>query len=132
MASKTVVSKDKSKKVAGPSDDPTALPAFSAVHPYVPIPQHGGFGADGTQSMEYDSHYSSLGNIPMFGDGEQEELQLLSEPSISTFRRLITDAPLESLDHDHIAKLVFLFGESSEDPNLLEVGIYRWLRTVNG
>ncbi|ONK67026.1 uncharacterized protein A4U43_C06F14760 [Asparagus officinalis] len=131
MAPKTVVNKGKGKKVAGPSDDPVASSAFSVVHPSVLIPQHGAFGADGTQMMEYDFHYSSLEGILMFGDQEQEELRLLSEPSISTFRRLITDAPLESINRDYIVKPIFLFGDFSEDLVLLELGTYRWLRTVN-
>ncbi|ONK80970.1 uncharacterized protein A4U43_C01F23830 [Asparagus officinalis] len=131
MASKTVINKGKGKKVVGASNDPAASSAFSVVHPPIPIPQHDAFRADGTQVMEYDFHYSPLESMPMFRDREQEELGLLSEPSISTFRRLITDAPLESINRDHIVKLVFLFGDSSEDPVLLELGTYRWLRTVN-
>ncbi|ONK66188.1 uncharacterized protein A4U43_C06F5100 [Asparagus officinalis] len=121
MAPKTAVNKGKGKKVAGPSYDPADSSVFSIVHPSVPIPLHGAFGADGTQTMEYDFHYSSLEGIPMFGDREQEELGLLFEPSISTFRRLITDAPLELINRDHIVKPVFLFGDSSEDPVLLEL-----------
>ncbi|ONK73464.1 uncharacterized protein A4U43_C04F31790 [Asparagus officinalis] len=127
MAPKTAINKGKGKKVVGPSDDPAALSAFSGkrserkiyastqINPvyfrlsYASIcliPQHGAFGADSTQTMEYDFHYSSLEGIPMFGDREQEELGLLSEPSISTFRCLITDAPLESINCDHIVKHV--------------------------
>ncbi|ONK68183.1 uncharacterized protein A4U43_C05F8490 [Asparagus officinalis] len=131
MAPKTVVNKGKGKGVTGPSDDPAVSSAFSIVHLSVPIPPHGAFGADGTQAMEYDFHYSSLEGIPMFGDREQEELELLSEPSISIFRHLITDAPLESISCDQIVKHVFLFGDSSKDLILLELGTYQWLRTMN-
>ncbi|ONK67283.1 uncharacterized protein A4U43_C06F18530 [Asparagus officinalis] len=95
------------------------------VHPSIPISLHGAFGVDDTQAMEYDFHYSSLEGIPMFGDREQEELKLLSEGSISTFRCLITDAPLESINRDQIMKPVFLYEDSSEDPVLLELGTYR-------
>ncbi|ONK61791.1 uncharacterized protein A4U43_C08F33620 [Asparagus officinalis] len=132
MAPKTAVNKGKGKRVVGPSDDPAVSSAFLVVHPSVPIPPQGAFGVDGTQAMEYDFHYSSFEGIPMFGDREQEELELLSEPSISTFRHLITDAPLESINRDQIVKHVFLFGDSSEDPVLLELGTYRWLRRGGG
>ncbi|ONK68785.1 uncharacterized protein A4U43_C05F15970 [Asparagus officinalis] len=132
MAPKTAANKGKGKRVAGASDDPTVSSTFLVVHPSIPIPQHGAFGADGTQTTEYDFYYSSLESISMFGDQGQEELQLLSEPSISTFRRLVTDSPLESINCDHIVKPAFLFGDSSEDPVLLNFGTYRWLRTVNG
>ncbi|ONK76265.1 uncharacterized protein A4U43_C03F25810 [Asparagus officinalis] len=70
MAPKTAMNKGKGKGVAGPSDDPTVSSAFSVVYPSIPIPQQGAFGADGTQAMEYDFHYSSLEGIPLFGDRE--------------------------------------------------------------
>ncbi|ONK72067.1 uncharacterized protein A4U43_C04F15350 [Asparagus officinalis] len=132
MAPKITVNKGKGKKVADPPDDFTVSPAFLVLHPSAPFPQYSAFGVDGTQAMEYDLHYSSLENIPMFRDQGHKELQVLSEPSISTFRYLITDAPLESVDPDYIVKPTFLFGDSSEDPVLLESGTYRWLRTING
>ncbi|ONK70089.1 uncharacterized protein A4U43_C05F30120 [Asparagus officinalis] len=125
MTPKTAVNKGKGKKVAGSSDNSAASPAFSVMHPSVPIPHHGAFRSDGTQAMEYDLHYSFLEDISMFRDQGQEEIRLLSEPSISTFRHLMTDAPLESVDRDHIMKPVFLFGDSSEDLDLLELGTYR-------
>ncbi|ONK67331.1 uncharacterized protein A4U43_C06F19040 [Asparagus officinalis] len=124
MAPKITAHKGKGKGITGPLDDPAVSSAFLVVHPFVLVPPHGAFGADGTQAMEYNFHYSSLEGIPMFGDREQEELELLSEPSISTFGRLITDAPLESINRDQIIKLVFLFGDSSEDPFLLELSTY--------
>ncbi|ONK64756.1 uncharacterized protein A4U43_C07F29540 [Asparagus officinalis] len=43
-----------------------------------------------------------------------------------------TDAPLESINREPIVKPVLLFGDSSEDPDLLDIGTYEWLRTVNG
>ncbi|ONK72772.1 uncharacterized protein A4U43_C04F23050 [Asparagus officinalis] len=83
MAPKTAMNKVKGKGVAGPSDDPAVLSAFSVVHPSVPIPPYGAFGADGTQTMEYDFHYYSLEGIPMFGDQEQKNLNFfLSLPFI--------------------------------------------------
>ncbi|ONK67491.1 uncharacterized protein A4U43_C05F600 [Asparagus officinalis] len=68
MAPKTAVNKGKGKKVAGPSDNPASSFTSSVMHPSVLIPQYGAFGADDTQAMEYDFHYSSLEGIPMFGD----------------------------------------------------------------
>ncbi|ONK66435.1 uncharacterized protein A4U43_C06F7980 [Asparagus officinalis] len=104
MAHKTAVdrSKGKDKKVIGASDDPAFSSAFSVVYPSIPIPQQGAFRADGTQDIEYEFHYSSLEGIPLFGDREREELELLFESSIPTFRRLIMDAPLELVNQDHI------------------------------
>ncbi|ONK73219.1 uncharacterized protein A4U43_C04F28590 [Asparagus officinalis] len=131
MAPKIAENKGRDKGIAGPSDD-LAIPfVFSVVHPSVLIPPHGAFGVDGTQAMEYDFLYSSLEGTHIFGDQEQEELELLFEPSISTFRCLITDAPLESINYYQIVKHVFLFGDSSEGPILLELGTYQWLRIVN-
>ncbi|ONK80190.1 uncharacterized protein A4U43_C01F14900 [Asparagus officinalis] len=115
MAPKTAVgrSKGKGKKVIGSSHEPAILPAFSVVYPSVPIPQRGDLGADGTQVAAIHSHYSILECIPLFGEREQEEVALLSEPLISIFRCMITDAPLESINYEHIVKLVLLFGDSS-------------------
>ncbi|ONK66434.1 uncharacterized protein A4U43_C06F7970 [Asparagus officinalis] len=72
MAPKTAIdrSKGKGKKVIGASDDPAFSSAFSVVYPSIPIPQQGAFGADGTQAMEYEFHYSSLEGISMFEDRE--------------------------------------------------------------
>ncbi|ONK78164.1 uncharacterized protein A4U43_C02F15180 [Asparagus officinalis] len=109
MAPKTAVdrSKSKGKKVAGSSHEPGVLPTFSVTYPSSPLPQRGDLGAD-------------------------EEVDLLSDPSVFTFRRMITDAPLESINREPIVKLVLLFGDSSEDPDLLDIRTYEWLRTVNG
>ncbi|ONK61790.1 uncharacterized protein A4U43_C08F33610 [Asparagus officinalis] len=74
MSPKTAVSKGKGKKVSGPSDDPAASSTFSVMHPSVLIPPSGAFGSEGTQAMEYDSHYSSLEYIPMFEDRGKIEL----------------------------------------------------------
>ncbi|ONK80414.1 uncharacterized protein A4U43_C01F17480 [Asparagus officinalis] len=46
MAPKNAVGKDQGKKVASPSNDPAALPAFSVAHPSISIPQRGDFGSD--------------------------------------------------------------------------------------
>ncbi|ONK56490.1 uncharacterized protein A4U43_C10F9290 [Asparagus officinalis] len=103
MALKIAVdrSKGKGKKVVASSHEPDALSAFSvaATHP----------------------HYSSVGSIPLFGEREPEEVDLLSEPSTSTFRRIITDAPLESINREHIVMPVFLFRDALEDPDLLDI-----------
>ncbi|ONK67107.1 uncharacterized protein A4U43_C06F15780 [Asparagus officinalis] len=76
MAPKIAVNKGKGKGIAGPSNDLAVSFTFSGcspfMHPSVPIPPHGAFGADGTEVMEYDFYYSSLEGIPMFGDREQE------------------------------------------------------------
>ncbi|ONK72615.1 uncharacterized protein A4U43_C04F21250 [Asparagus officinalis] len=102
------------------------------VYPSILIPQHGDLRANGTQVAATHSHYSTLESIPLFVEWEQEEVDLLSETLIFTFRHMITDAPLESINCEHIVKHVLLFGDSSEDPNLLDIGTYEWFRTVNG
>ncbi|ONK56666.1 uncharacterized protein A4U43_C10F11390 [Asparagus officinalis] len=110
MAPKTAVdrSKSKGKKVANSSHEPGVLPTFFVIYPSTPLPQRGDLGAD---------------------ERGLEEADLLSDPSVSTFRRMITDAPLESINREPIVKPVLLFGDSSEDPDLLDIGTYEWLRT---
>ncbi|ONK54935.1 uncharacterized protein A4U43_UnF9520, partial [Asparagus officinalis] len=133
MAPKTVVdlSKSKGKKAAGSSHEPAALPTFSVVYPFVPLPQRGDLGADSTQVAAIHPYYSALESIPLFGERGPEEVDLLSEPSVSTFRRMITDVPLESINREPIVKPVLLVGDSSEDPDLLDIETYECLRTVN-
>ncbi|ONK72434.1 uncharacterized protein A4U43_C04F19390 [Asparagus officinalis] len=89
MAPKTVVdrSKSKGKKVAGSSHEPGVLPTFSVVYPSTPLPQRGDLGVDGTQTTTIHPHYSALESIPLFGERGPEEVDPLSEPSVSTFRR---------------------------------------------
>ncbi|ONK76235.1 uncharacterized protein A4U43_C03F25420 [Asparagus officinalis] len=134
MAPKTAVdrSKGKDKKVVGSSHEPNVLPTFSVVYPSIPLPQRGDLGADGTQVAATHPHYSTIESIPLFEKREPEEVDLLSKPSISTFRHMIIDALLESINHEHIMKLVLLFEGSSEDPDLLDIRTYEWFRTMNG
>ncbi|ONK58289.1 uncharacterized protein A4U43_C09F10640 [Asparagus officinalis] len=80
----------------------------------------------GKKAAAIHPHYSALESIPLFVEREPEEVDLLSEPSISTFRRMITNTPLESINREPIVKHVFLFGDSSEDPDLLDIGTYEW------
>ncbi|ONK55432.1 uncharacterized protein A4U43_UnF3420 [Asparagus officinalis] len=102
MAPKTAIdrSKSKGKKVVGSSHEPSVLPTFSVIYPSTPLPQHGNLRADGTQIIAIHPHYSTLKSIPLFGEWGLEEVDLLSDPSVSTFRRMITDAPLEFINHD--------------------------------
>ncbi|ONK64723.1 uncharacterized protein A4U43_C07F29200 [Asparagus officinalis] len=111
MAPKTAVdrSNSKGKKVAGSSHKPAALPTFSVVYPSIPLPQCGDLGADSTQAVADHPYYSALESIPLFGEQGPEEVDLLSEPSVSTFRHMITDAPLESINRELIVKPVLLF-----------------------
>ncbi|ONK56759.1 uncharacterized protein A4U43_C10F12590 [Asparagus officinalis] len=106
MAPKTAVdqSKRKGKKVAGSSHEPTALPTFSVVYPSIPLPQRSDLGADSTQAVATHPHYSALESIPLFGERGSKEVDLLSEPLVSTFRRMITDASLESINREPIVK----------------------------
>ncbi|ONK78895.1 uncharacterized protein A4U43_C01F750 [Asparagus officinalis] len=110
----------------------TAVDRSKVVYPSVPLPQHGDLGVDGTQVAATHPHYSTLKSIPLFGEWEPEEVDLHSEPSIFTFRRMITNAPLESINRKHIVKPILLFGDSSEDPDLLDIETYEWFKTVNG
>ncbi|ONK56585.1 uncharacterized protein A4U43_C10F10390 [Asparagus officinalis] len=102
------------------------------IYPSTPLPQRGDLGTDVTQTIAIHPHYSILESIPLFGEWGIKEVDLLSDPSVSTFRRMITNAPLESINREPIVKPILLFGDSSEDPDLLDIGTYEWLRTVNG
>ncbi|ONK60526.1 uncharacterized protein A4U43_C08F19440 [Asparagus officinalis] len=106
MAPKTAVDriKSKGKKVAGSSHEPGVLPTFLVIYPSTPLPQRVDLGADGTQMISIHPRYSDLESIPLFGEWGLEEVDLLSDPSVSTFRRMITDAPLESINREPIVK----------------------------
>ncbi|ONK64334.1 uncharacterized protein A4U43_C07F24600 [Asparagus officinalis] len=91
MAPKTVVdrSKSKGKKVTDSSHEPSILPSFSVTYPSTPLPQHGDLEANGTQTTTIHPCYYALESIPLFGERGLEEVDLLSDPSVSTFRQTL-------------------------------------------
>ncbi|ONK80323.1 uncharacterized protein A4U43_C01F16380 [Asparagus officinalis] len=95
MAPKTAVdrSKSKGKKVAGSLHEPGVLPSFSVIYPSTPLPQHGDLRADGTQTIAIHPYYSTLESIPLFGEWALEEVDLLFDPSVSTFRQTLQRIP---------------------------------------
>ncbi|ONK54955.1 uncharacterized protein A4U43_UnF9290 [Asparagus officinalis] len=129
MAPKTTASKGKGKKAASSSGEAVALPVFSVLHSSALIPPHGDIGSDNTQTRIEYPHYPMLENLLVFHDQSQEEFHILFEPSSATLRRLITDASLETADQSRIPKPNFLFGDPTEDPDVLDFREYRWFRT---
>ncbi|ONK63025.1 uncharacterized protein A4U43_C07F10620 [Asparagus officinalis] len=92
----------------------TAVDRSKVIYPSTPLPQRGDLRADGTQTIVIHPHYSILDSIPLFRERGIEEVDLLSDPPVSTFRRMITNAPLESINREPIMKPVLLFEDSSE------------------
>ncbi|ONK56724.1 uncharacterized protein A4U43_C10F12100 [Asparagus officinalis] len=94
-------------------------------------PLHSDIGLDNSQTGTNHSHFPMFENLPIFQNQSQEELHILSELSSAILRRLITDASLEIVDRSHISKPIFLFGDYTEDPDVLDIRGYRWVKAMS-